>query len=52
MIVRRLGLDTSDATVKAAVDACSATLTAAMPTGGAGGGGRPPSSGEATTTTA
>ena len=34
MIVERLGLDTSDATVKAAVDACSPALTAAMPNRG------------------
>jgi len=33
MIVQRLGLDTSDATVEAAVDACSPALTAAMPNG-------------------
>jgi hypothetical protein len=34
MIVQRLGLDTSDATVEAAVDACSSTLTAAFPNRG------------------
>jgi hypothetical protein len=34
MIVRRLGLDTSDATVEAAVAACSSTLTAAFPNRG------------------
>ena len=43
MIVQRIGLDTSDASVKAAVDACSSSLTSAMPNRGTGG--------ETTTTT-
>ena len=37
MIIQRLGLDTSDAAVKAAVDACTPALTAALQTGGAPG---------------
>ncbi|MFT3851828.1 MAG: hypothetical protein QM733_03680 [Ilumatobacteraceae bacterium] len=47
MIVERLGLDTSDATVKTAVDACSSTLTSASPNGGGAPGDQAP-----TTTTA
>ncbi len=50
MILQRLGLDTSDPTVKAAVDACTPALTAALPSGGGAPGGQPPA--ESTTTTA
>ncbi|MCU1501916.1 MAG: hypothetical protein JWM12_1270 [Ilumatobacteraceae bacterium] len=38
LIVRQLGLDTSDATVSAAVNACTSTVTALVPNGAGGAG--------------